>query len=766
MSPTAPKLSYHPKLMRVTLELCLEDLFSPSFLAEDFLVRAQRRLEKTVAEQKDHSFFINQNIFQFFGKNLKNLPEGLQKEKIICITLGQAFPVTDGIMIKVPSDSKPFLVIEVSEKAISDYSGSVYTYDSDTFFWRLQYNLAKAGLPGTPNHSHVDALVLALKRGEAKGEKHVGLLSDTLKAKSHGFQSNKTSTEISFYLSSPSVLLTGIDKLIDQAEQTVKNLSIKSGVQLFFRREHLAEVLTSLNSGPEILGLGLPRTILVAVPSTKKSSKVDGATSAQASKESKSGLTNRELSPEIPEVSYVGFDTSQDKKRVTLNYFDKKIYDATAVNPIDHIEQRLKKRGFHNQINPTLRAELEKILAQKGDINGFAVLEQIEPTEAKKAFIALEVLNNKALHGSPKDIRTHELATLAQTGQWIASRKFEIEGKLGLDIYGKSIPYPEEPSPRLALGDGVEEREPGHYYATIAGVPKTDGNKIFVEAKLLHEGDVSLKSGNISFSGSAEITGSIEKGVIVEIGGDLVVRGMIRGGFIRCNGHVEVHGGIVNAPDGLLKTKGNLTAGFIENSVIQCGGNLIVRKTILNSQVGVLGTISVDTNVGLTAGGIIRCKKSFRTAKLGVDKGQTTILRVGVDFKAEDTSAIRERRLNRLNDQQTEKTQLVRDLNRKKGPQKTDKILNQIKDLTDFLARLQPLIEKAKKHLKNSVEAQSLDKESKIYVHDKLLANCTIEVGGTPIPISSQMAGVEIASKRRRGSFIHALEAPAPQKAS
>jgi uncharacterized protein (DUF342 family) len=353
------------------------------------------------------------------------------------------------------------------------------------------------------------------------------------------------------------------------------------------------------------------------------------------------------------------------------------------------------------------------------------------------------------------DIRGLQQKNLASSGVLIAEIKFLEEAQNGVDVFGKII-YPKLPDEfNVQVGEGVEQRDGGKFYASFDGVVKIEGQSISLAKIMIHQGDVNLRSGNISFDGPVEIRGSIDTGSVVEAAGDITVFGNIRGAVVKSGGAIFVKGGIVTGDQGRIEAKDNIKAEFIENSNIHCEGSIVAQKAIINTTAIVGGSIEVlSSDNGILAGGYLTCKHNIRTGELGFKRGALTKLKVGVDWKIEKAVFIRTTRLEKVAEVQQRDRLEVRELAGKRKAQMTRKHVERKEELMKRVRKARSIIEKLEKQLIKYRAQLSFNMESVVFVSATLSSNVEMNIGGLDVNIPHDLAGVGISAKKRRGSHI------------
>jgi len=138
--------------------------------------------------------------------------------------------------------------------------------------------------------------------------------------------------------------------------------------------------------------------------------------------------------------------------------------------------------------------------------------------------------------------------------------------------------------------------------------------------------------------------------------------------------------------------------------------------------------------------------------------GAQTTIAVGIDWRAKVAIEIRTSRLAKVTASHQQDRNDLRELTRKKDPQKTKKHKEMINSLKKKVQKGRELIEKLTKYLEAATTSMNYDTEAKIFVHDKLSPNVKLEVGGVSIPVAHEVLEVEVSAKRVRGSHIQPMQ--------
>lgn len=357
--------------------------------------------------------------------------------------------------------------------------------------------------------------------------------------------------------------------------------------------------------------------------------------------------------------------------------------------------------------------------------------------------------------GEAVNLRSYHQKLIVKMGQLVAEVKYGEPPVPGRDALGRRIDPPADTSLEIEVGEGIEKRPDGRYYALHDGQFVREENRIYLVKILLHQGDVNLTSGNIFFDGPVEISGDIDSGVSVQVGGDLLIKGEIRGGTIRCKGNITVGRGILMSEGGLVQARGNIHAAFIEGATVVCGGSLMVTKSIMAATVMAGVGVEITTGGGLISGGSLLCGKFLKTPKLGLAVGVKTLVEVGTDVASRLKLDRCKARLERVVKSSEEENAMLKTLLKKTDAQLTHDRKKQKEILLKKRPRWKAIQERLEGHVKSFSEQRSIDSEAKIYVSGLLSQNCTIRICGKPVPLSKDWIAVAVnGSSDTNGSYI------------
>lgn len=176
----------------------------------------------------------------------------------------------------------------------------------------------------------------------------------------------------------------------------------------------------------------------------------------------------------------------------------------------------------------------------------------------------------------------------------------------------------------LLLEDGIT------YAAAVDGKVELHSGRVDVQNTHEIDGDVTLITGKVEFYGDVIIKGSVESGVVIRAGRNIVVMGAVEGANMYAGGDIILSRGINGGAKAKISARGNIFADFIENTNVSAGGSIHVNS-ILNSYVSADGMVILTGKKGFLIGGYTHGLKGVEAAGAGNSSEIKTVIHAGYD---------------------------------------------------------------------------------------------------------------------------------------
>ncbi len=262
------------------------------------------------------------------------------------------------------------------------------------------------------------------------------------------------------------------------------------------------------------------------------------------------------------------------------------------------------------------------------------------------------------------------------------------EGEDGIDVYGNPVIYKKGKTVSFNHGANTHISEDAmQLLASTDGCVEFKGGKVYVDS-IYRVNNVDNNTGNIDFIGSVVVNGDVKEGFSVTAKGDIKIRGMVEGAFIKSDGEVVISKGMNGMGKGTIVAKGNITSKYIENATIFSESN-IYAEALINSEVIAKDSIMLRGATGTIIGGITRAENIISAKTIGGKTNPETNIVINLDRYQEELKVFEAK--SRLN------LKMEKEINEKK---------NELKDVDEKIFL---------------IETSSLDNENKIAVKRQLL---------------------------------------------
>ena len=256
------------------------------------------------------------------------------------------------------------------------------------------------------------------------------------------------------------------------------------------------------------------------------------------------------------------------------------------------------------------------------------------------------------------DYRSQDKITVVKAGTLLGRLCPPTAGIDGWDVTGKPIPARRGSARYVHLGKNVEcrEEEDGslHYFAKIDGELDYRGSSIDVLQVHTVEGDVSLESGNVNFSGTVRIVGSVQGGFSVVSTESIFVEENVHGALLSAGDSIHIEKGIVGEDKAVLRAKKSIRARFAEQATLLAVENIQLTNACLRCTVKCNGRMNLESEKGNIVGGRVYCKLGLSAMNVGSEREVSTEIYFGQDILVQDQLEREQRQSERLKNRNAE----------------------------------------------------------------------------------------------------------------
>ncbi len=366
------------------------------------------------------------------------------------------------------------------------------------------------------------------------------------------------------------------------------------------------------------------------------------------------GTLHFRVRPQVEAVATV--DVAEDKREARITLIDGK-GGGTRIGR-DMVDSALADAGVTFGID---RDALEKVIAAASsgtEVRGIPIARAEEPIHQQDHQVEwlVELAKNTGVRirkDGSADYRTRNTITSVKAGQQICRvLPSKTKAKDGTDVTGNAIPATTDTGIPIEHGEGVtrtDEEDGGTLFtAENAGELLAEKNRIEIRTVHVVAGDVDMGVGNIKFSGSVEIAGTVKSGFYVVSGGDISVAGAVEAALLSADGDITVNLGVKGAGKAILRSKKRVMTAFAELATVMTVGDMILKSALVRCRVKCNGALRFQGDQGRIVGGTVRSRNGFSVRSIGTERGIKTQISFGQDYLISDLIEKEEKEIGKV----------------------------------------------------------------------------------------------------------------------
>lgn len=234
-------------------------------------------------------------------------------------------------------------------------------------------------------------------------------------------------------------------------------------------------------------------------------------------------------------------------------------------------------------------------------------------------------------------------------GEVLVRRILATAGEPGKTVLGQDIPATPGKevtfAPNLS-GVAPAGDDPNALVAAISGQPVLVTNGVIVEPTYGVE-QVNLRTGNIIFDGTVNVSGDVHAGMSIRATGDIYIAGMVEASSeeptLEAGGDIVIKGGVLGCVDtgenkrevSRIHCKGSFTAHFIQNTRVFAEDSIYIDDTAMQSDLIAANRIIIGNeshgSKGRLVGGSARAALLVKAKVVGSEAMMNTVVEAGFD---------------------------------------------------------------------------------------------------------------------------------------
>jgi hypothetical protein len=234
---------------------------------------------------------------------------------------------------------------------------------------------------------------------------------------------------------------------------------------------------------------------------------------------------------------------------------------------------------------------------------------------------------------------------VVKKGEKIANVMMPTRGENGKTVKGEIVPAKQgKPSNMKAGKNTIFSEQEQYFYAAASGQLSVSGRNIHVHPVYEVSETLSMKEGNLAFTGTIIIRGDIPSGYTVKADGDIKVFGIVEAATLISGGSIFISEGFAGQKKGVIRAKETIQLGYINQGKVLAGNDLFVENSIIHSVCTVKNHVFCQK--GNVIGGILSVGKSMEAKDVGSRFGTATEIVFGADqaLKNQEQELMNERK--------------------------------------------------------------------------------------------------------------------------
>ncbi|GAB3794778.1 DUF342 domain-containing protein [Virgibacillus kimchii] len=215
-------------------------------------------------------------------------------------------------------------------------------------------------------------------------------------------------------------------------------------------------------------------------------------------------------------------------------------------------------------------------------------------------------------------------------GEKIANVINPTEGENGRDVHGHVIPARQGKPSKMKSGKNTVFSETSQsFYAAANGQLSVSGKNIHVQPVYEINETLSMKEGNLEFTGTIIIRGNVPSGYTVKAEGDIKVFGIVEAATLISGGSIFITEGLAGQKKGYIRAEESIRLGYINQGKVFAGNDLFVENSIIHSVCTVKNHVFCQK--GNIIGGVLSVGKTLEAKDIGSRFGAKTEIVFGLD---------------------------------------------------------------------------------------------------------------------------------------
>lgn len=317
---------------------------------------------------------------------------------------------------------------------------------------------------------------------------------------------------------------------------------------------------------------------------------------------------------------------------------------------VDDVRKKLAEAQIVFGIDEAL---IEDIVKYKRYFQEFCIAKGKEPKDGEDGYFEFLFEINvdtrpKVLKDGSVDYHSIKEIPVVTEGQEIVHYVKATKGYNGINVRGAVViaKHGKELQPLRGKGFTMSE-DKTVYTAKVTGKASYENGKLNVTNVIVIDHDVTLSTGDVTFSGDIEIRGNVTIGTVVKAAGNISVEGSVEVATLIAGKNIVIKNGMQGGGKGKIETKGSVSGKFFEQVVINAKGS-VRANTIMNCDVTAGEDVEVDGRLGVIVGGTTRAMHCIKATIIGNMAEIKTVVSAGAESNLYEVLLEQDKKINAI----------------------------------------------------------------------------------------------------------------------
>lgn len=264
------------------------------------------------------------------------------------------------------------------------------------------------------------------------------------------------------------------------------------------------------------------------------------------------------------------------------------------------------------------------------------VAEGLKPTPSINGYIKVlfEPHSKPSLHEDEKgrmDFKDIQIIKNTKQGEVLAEKIDPRPGTPGKNIFSEEVNLDKPLEGEWKIGANCNlSDDKKKLHASIAGRPILERDGTIRVDEVCYLENVDYSTGNVDFPGTIIVDGTVADNFTLRTKGSLMIKKSVGRVFLYAERDIVLSGGVMGRNGGVIESKSDVYARFVEQGNIKAGKNIIIEEASLHSELVAGDSIVIKGGRGELIGGEAIAGKSISVSKLGAVVETKTEVVVGL----------------------------------------------------------------------------------------------------------------------------------------